>query len=259
MIQLLAFFSSLLSTSIGIGGGCLLVPGLIYCSVEYKKAASTSLALIAIITLTGTISHFLTAKENISFSYIFCFIICCLIGTWTAKPFISLYKGRGAKIIFSIFILFVSIKLLGISNTVAFIFHAIKNMLPESPLLTIIPFAFIVGITATMLGVGGGLVIVPFFVIIHDIPIHAAVLMSLTSMTFLTLSATLVHKKAKNLDNCLLKKMLPKAIVGAIVGVLISNFMPEIILKKTFAITLMVISIHFIFVEFKNIKQNMKR
>ncbi|MFW5887327.1 MAG: TSUP family transporter [Bacteriovoracia bacterium] len=154
MVQVLAFVSSLLSTSIGIGGGCILIPGLIYCSIEYKKAASTSLALIAVTTFIGTISHLFIVKESIPLLYLCYFIPCCLIGTMLAKPIIHLYKGRGAKIAFSFFIFFVAIKLLGISNTVSFIFFSLKDLLPAVPLFSIVPFALLVGFTATLLGVG---------------------------------------------------------------------------------------------------------
>jgi len=68
--------------------------------------------------------------------------------------------------------------------------------------------------------------------------IHAAITLSLTTMFFLTLSATIIHNRFKTLDITPVKSLFIPALTGAVVGAIISSHLPAPILKKLFDIFL---------------------
>ena len=65
-------------------------------------------------------------------------------------------------------------------------------------------------------------------------------------MYFLTISATIVHKKLKNLDTTAMKSMFVPALIGAVTGAVISSYLPAPILTKIFGVFLLLIACKFI-------------
>ncbi len=239
---LIGFFIALLSTGIGIGGGSLLVP--IFMSVfsfDFKKAATTSLATIIPISFIGSVSHFIFLPENPHLQYYFIFIPACVLGSILGGRIVQKRQNRWLKLTFSLFLFVISLKILKIFDFPSLIYSGLHGSLFSNESLFIITIGILVGILAVLLGIGCGLLIVPFFVVVIKLDIHEAITLSLTAMFFLSISATIVHKKLNSLDISLLKKLFFPALTGAIIGVIISSHLPSPILKKIFAMFLLII------------------
>ena len=95
-------------------------------------------------------------------------------------------------------------------------------------------FGFFVGTLAVLLGIGCGLLIVPFFIIIIGFKIHEAIQLSLTTMFFLTFSATIVNNKFNLLDKVAVNILFFPALSGAFFGALLSSYLPASVLKFIF-------------------------
>ena len=239
---LIGFFIALLSTGIGIGGGSLLVP--IFMSVfgfDFKKAAGTSLATIIPISFIGSISHFIFLPENPHLQYYFTFIPACVLGSILGGRVVQRRQNGWLKLAFSLFLLIASLKILKIFDFPSLIYSGLHNSLLSNELLLIIPIGILIGILAVLLGIGCGLLIVPFYVIVINLDIHETITLSLTTMFFLSISATIVHKKLNSLDITLLKKLFIPALTGAVIGAIISSHLPTPILKKIFGVFLFII------------------
>lgn len=100
-------------------------------------------------------------------------------------------------------------------------------------------FGIIIGTLASWLGVGCGLLIVPFFVIVMGFNMHNAICLSLTTMFFLATSATLMHHKLENLNVKAFKALFLPSLAGAVTGSAISGLLPSFFLKQFFGTILM--------------------
>ena len=246
-LVLLGFFVALFSAGIGIGGGTLLVS--ILMSVfrfDFKKAASTSLATIIPISFIGSISHFIFLLNIPSLRYYFMFIPICMLGAILGGRIVYNRQGTWLKFIFSLFLLIVSLRMLRIFDLPYLVYGGLHEALFVNESLSIVLFGVLIGIIAVLLGIGCGLLIVPFYVIIINLDIHEAVTLSLTTMFFLTLSATMIHDRLKTLDIIPIKGLFIPALIGAVSGAIISSHLPAPILKKTFGAFLFVIACNYI-------------
>ena len=100
------------------------------------------------------------------------------------------------------------------------------------------------GFVAGLLGVGGGLIIVPALILIFqgkafnpEIIVHLAIGTSLTTIIFTSLSSIYAHHfthKAVRWD--IVKQLTPGIVIGALLGALIAEYMPANLLQRFFAV-----------------------
>ncbi len=245
-LVLLGFFVALLSAGIGIGGGTLLVSILMSVfGFDFKKAASTSLATIIPISFIGSVSHLIFLPEIPPLRYYFIFIPTCVLGAILGRRIVQKRQNGWLKFAFSVFLLVISLRMLKIFDFPSLIYSGLYGILFSNEWLLIAPMGIFIGIIAVLLGLGCGLLIVPFFVIIVDLDMHEAITLSLTTMFFLTLSATIVQKRFKTLDISSVKSLFIPALTGAVVGAMISNHLPAHILKILFGIFLFIIACNY--------------
>lgn len=116
-------------------------------------------------------------------------------------------------------------------------------------LLLLVGLGVITGLLSGLLGIGGGVVIVPALLIIfHSMGLDPSRLMqyavgtSLGVMVVNATSAASFHLKHEKLSGSLLIKLLPCVCLGVIGGTLLAHFLTTAWLKRIFAILLLFIS-----------------
>lgn len=253
---LLGFFVALFSAGIGIGGGTLFV-SILMSSVfgfDFKRASSTSLATIIPISLIGSISHIVLLSEITHLRFYFTFIPACVLGTFFGMRIVRRRHNGMFRILFSVFLLLISLRMMKVFDFPFLIYNGLHHLiLSSSELILIVPIGILIGTLAVLLGIGCGLLIVPFFLIIMKLNIHEAITLSLTTMFFITLSATIIHNKFKSLDIISVKSLFFPALIGAVSGAVLSSYLPAPILKKLFGLFLFIMAckyiIHDIFIK----------
>jgi len=246
----LGFFVALFSAGIGIGGGALLVPILISVfKFDFKKATSASLATIIPISFIGSVSHFIFSPNISHLQYYFIFIPMCIFGAILGGKFLPKWKVNWLKFAFSIFLIPISLKMLNIFDLISLFYCNLPNIFFINESLIIMLFGIIIGFFAILLGLGCGLLIVPFYIIIIGVDIHEAIKLSLTTMFFLTFSSTMIHSRLKTLDLISLKSLLIPAVLGAVTGAIISSHLPAPMLKQIFGTFLFLIAYKYILEE----------
>ncbi|MCP4553511.1 MAG: sulfite exporter TauE/SafE family protein [Bacteroidetes bacterium] len=246
-LALLGFFVALFSAGIGIGGGTLLVSILMTLfGFDFKKAASTSLSTIIPISFIGSVNYFIFLPEILHLQYYYIFIPACMFGTLLGGKIVQKRQNGWLKFVFSLFLLIVSLRMLKLFDFPSLIYSELLDILFLNEYLLIAPVGILIGIIAVLLGIGCGLLIVPFFVIIMDLNMHEAITLSLTTMFFLSISATAINNRLKALDLTPLKSLFIPALTGAAIGAAISNHLPGAILKKLFGIFLFMIACNYI-------------
>lgn len=108
--------------------------------------------------------------------------------------------------------------------------------------ISYIGLGVIAGFIAGLLGVGGGLIIVPVLIIIfqsnnftHEVIVHMAIGTSLATIIFTSLSSIYAHHythKAIRWD--IVKQLTPGIIIGALLGAVIADFISAKILQQFF-------------------------
>lgn len=111
--------------------------------------------------------------------------------------------------------------------------------------------AILAGILAGLLGVGGGIVIVPvlFWILSMtkfppELSMHMAVATSLATIIFTSISSARAHNKRGSVDRSLLKLWAPGIILGALSGGLAAKFIDASGLKAIFGSIALLVSIN---------------
>ncbi len=110
------------------------------------------------------------------------------------------------------------------------------------------------GVLAGLLGVGGGIVIVP--VLYHlftmlgvdeSVRMHAAVGTSLATIIPTSVMSSRAHKRRGSLDMTLIKNLMPSMVVGVIVGSVASRFLSGASLTAVFACIALLVAVNMAF------------
>jgi len=244
----LGFVVALFSTGVGIGGGTVFISAFISVfKYDFKRSANLSLATIIPISFVGAVSHLFFFSSPPSCKYFFVFIPMCIIGTIIGSKFIHKWNNQWLKWIFTIFLFIASIRILKLVDLPFVIFSSLNEISFTHEAFFIMVFGAFVGIIATWLGVGCGLLIVPFFVIVINFNIHEAICLSLSTMFFLTASATLMNHNFTKLNFKSYKALFLPSIAGAVLGSAISGLLPQFFLKQLFGIILAVIACSYLY------------
>lgn len=120
------------------------------------------------------------------------------------------------------------------------------------------------GMLSGLLGVGGGIVIVPalFAIFLHHQAVPQAMVMQMAIGTSLAVmivtlgSGLYMHNKRHAVMWPLVRKVLPALIVGTVVGAIVAHFLPSHFLSTFFGVFLAAIGVRLLFVKQVNKKVN---
>jgi hypothetical protein len=99
------------------------------------------------------------------------------------------------------------------------------------------------GFLAGLLGVGGGILLVPIFHYLLRLPMHVAVGSSLGVIIFTSIAGTFKHWQANNVDVKLVIAVAVFSIIGSYFGALVCEKMSPDLLKRIFAVILIITAI----------------
>jgi uncharacterized membrane protein YfcA len=128
--------------------------------------------------------------------------------------------------------------------------------------ITCVLLGSIVGFFAGLLGIGGGLIIVPALVYLLPIAgVDANVIMpmalatSLATIVITSFSAALAHHRNQNIPWAIAKKLMIAIACGSLLGAYIADSLSVVALKNTFAIAVLILAVYMFF-SVKNTKKN---
>ena len=178
----------------GIGGGILIVPALVYLlGWNQRLAAGTSLLALVLPAITGVIAYALSGHVNVLLALILAIgsMIGAPIGTWL----LARLPKRALQWSFIAFLVVViALMLVVIPNRDA----AVHIDWVSGPLLWIV--GVVAGVLSGLLGIGGGVVVVPALVIGFGASDLIAKGTSLLMIIGTSISGTISNVKRKNVD-----------------------------------------------------------
>jgi len=97
---------------------------------------------------------------------------------------------------------------------------------------------FLTGVYATLFGLGGGFIFVPYFYLGLGMPVHKAIGSSLTSIIFVTSSAVVAYSFQRRIDFKLALLLMVAAAPSAFLGAWLTRFFDPYFLRVLFAVLL---------------------
>lgn len=104
--------------------------------------------------------------------------------------------------------------------------------------LAILAAGFAAGLLASMMGVGGGFLLVPFLALLVGLPMHVSIGISLSSIVATSISSTMVYARDDLVDFKLGLLLETTTSLGAILGSYTALGLPEDVLKTIFGMSL---------------------
>jgi len=111
----------------------------------------------------------------------------------------------------------------------------------------------VVGLVAPAAGIGGGVLMVPAFLVIFpafgiapDMAAHMAVGSSVGAAALMSLSAVHAHARNGAVDWRVFKALAPGLIVGAVIGGVIAHGLPDDILRRVFGALMLLLAIYLV-------------
>lgn len=210
------FLVSLIFSMFGQGGGSLYTPILVLLGYATLVSVSASLVLNLITALFATLVYFRSKLVDLRLALVF-------IPGIIAGSFIGGAWGNfvDTKIILWLFVIF----LIGAGGRMLYT-HWEKSQTAEtkslhpSPSLYLIValFSFGVGILSGLLGVGGGIVIVPFLIFAYKVPAKISAGTTGFMVIFSSLFGVIGHSAFGHLDLGLIAGAVATVATGAVIG-----------------------------------------
>ncbi len=244
-------FVGFLSGLFGVGGGFLTTPFLIFSGIPPAIAVGTQAPQLVASSLAGAMGHFRRGHVDLKMGLVMLIggVLGSFVGIWIFK--LLEYLGQ---IDFAISVLY--IVLLGIIGSLMLVegfstlFVKKTNVRKEfntyrvSPMILSLPYkmrfprsklfisvlipagiGFIGGILASILGIGGGFLLVPAMIYILGMPTVLVAGTSLFQIIFTTASATIMHSTMnQTVDVVLAVILILGGVVGAQIGVVFAKY-----------------------------------
>lgn len=259
MIELIFYIalgicSGFLGGLLGLGGGVVLVPVLVYAMPFLgidgpnlaKIAVATSLAIVVPTAISSTRTHL--ARHAVEWRALLALAPAVILGSFGGTMIAANVSGVTVVLVFVVFLLYSAWRLAGLT-------HASRNReltpLPGAASMTAKGAG--IGVLSALVGVGGGVLSVP--VLTAHLPMQRAVGTGAALAVPLSLAGMagymLLTPPPECAANCVGYVYWPGALLTAVpavlmapVGARVAHTMPVLTLKRVFAVLLLLVSLN---------------
>ena len=238
--------AGLLGGLLGIGGGSIVVPGLVFfLRFDQHKAHGTSLAVVLAMSAASVTAYsrgghidWLLAAE-MAFGGVF--------GAFAGARVVAALNGPMLRWIFALFLLVVGVRMIAAGllepNGAAQAQHALSGLSIQAHVLIAVATGVLTGFLSSLLGIGGGMVMVPAMVLLLGVDQHTAQGVSLAAIMPTALTGMFLHHNMGNVEPRVAKWVGAGAIGGGIAGAGTAALLPGRTLKLVFGVFLVVMSV----------------
>lgn len=183
LLCLIIFATSVVFSMVGLGGGAIYTPIQVWFGVDFHVAATTSLFLIMVTSISATIVFH--KAEKIDWPLAWCFESVTAVGGFLGGYFSDQFSNEILTIIFSSIVAVSGVIMLSNLTPARFQYHPHKHFyvwrrkLYNEEYYINVPLALIVGFIAGacsgLLGIGGGMLKIPLMVMLLGVPMDIAI------------------------------------------------------------------------------------
>lgn len=252
LLPILGLFIGILASLTGVGGGAIIVPilSLLYAFAP-ASAVGTSLAAIVFTAVAATFTYWRQKRIFFKTGVIVSFATApgAVIGAYLT----GVVSANVLGIAFSVFLIIVAIKILTeilprrrgerkIDTEIQGSENDLFNY-KRSRLYLAFALGFVSGIISGLLGVGGGLVLVPLLIFVLELDIHVAVATTMFTMIFTALAGVVQHFVLGNVNFEFALMLGVGSILGTQIGAYIYKRASHTLMRGVFAAILLAISV----------------
>jgi uncharacterized membrane protein YfcA len=230
------FVAGFLSGIFGVGGGILIVPALVMVmKMDQRMAHGTSLAAVLPIAISSMASYAL--EDKVDWPVAMLLTAGAVAGAVIGTHVLHLLPHRALSVIFVALLLATAARLL-VDHSEALG----RSELTVGGAIALVLIGIVTGILAGLLGVGGGIVMVPAMVVGFGIPSAIAKGTSLAVIIPTSIMGTWRNRAKRNVDLTIAAAVGLAGVVSAFVAGKISVEMSETTSNVLFAILLCVVA-----------------
>jgi uncharacterized protein len=223
--------AGILGGLVGVGGGVVMIPLMTeILKFRQQEAHGTSIVAVVFTAMAGSFIYYLHGSADVPASALLaamslCTVrfgvkFCCFLPEWKLKRY------------FGVFLLMMVLLLLA----KPFLPHIVQGSSPAwIRWFILVILGVMTGFVSGMMGVGGGIFMVPMMVIFAGIVQHTAQGISLLAMIPASIVGSWTHWKAGNIRTSLLPGLIAGVLVGVYAGGSFAHVMPETGLRYIFA------------------------
>lgn len=226
-----------MSGMFGVGGGILIVPALIYLAMhDARRAAGTSLLAILPVSIVGVVTYAIGGHVDVWLSLILA------VGSIAGAPIGSWLLSRVSRIALTLsFIVFLLVVIVSM-----FVVIPSRDAVVHITWLTgagLFVLGFAVGIMSGLLGIGGGVIIVPMLVLLFGASDLVAKGSSLLMMIATSISGTVSNAIRRNVDVPAAITVGGTACLTTTLGAWVAQAVSPFVATIAFAVFLMLIAV----------------
>ena len=228
--------AGLLSGMFGVGGGILIVPGLVWVvSMEQRRAHGTSLAAVLPIAMFGLVTY--VANDHVDLGAAVALTVGSLGGTLLGTAWLA----RAPKRLLSIG--FAAVLAASAARLVFEIDGSVEHSLTPGSVAVLVATGFVAGVLAGLLGIGGGVVMVPAMMLVLGLAPVVAKGTSLAVIVPTAIIGTWRNRRNLNLDARAAAIVGVSGVGTAVVGGVIADRMHDHVSNLLFALLLVYMAV----------------
>ncbi len=223
-----AFFVGILSSVLGVGGGFITTPCLILLGIQEAYAVGTALVMIIFTALSSSIAYYRNSsltEYRTGLLIAITTVIGAIVGSMTSSLMATLDPAL-FRIVFAVCLIPIAIKMIlfpkqkkGSENVIDEVEHdeVIWWGFERRELLSTL-LGLIGGFSSGLLGIGGGVLMVPILVHVGKLSMHKAVATSMFIMIFTSIAGAAVKLGMGQVHPDLAFFLIIGIIIGAQIG-----------------------------------------
>lgn len=213
----IGLLAGVLSALLGIGGGLIMVPGMTQMlRIRQHRAVGTSLAVILPTAIAASYRYHQEAIEKgtqgLQFWIIFWLAVGGVLGAMYGARIANAIGARQLRRVFGVFVVITGMWM--IVRALTDFPSGVGAAVDVARALQMLGIGILVGVISGLLGVGGGLVMVPALALAIGTPQHQAQGTSLAVIIPVSISGALVHMQRGNV----VWPLVPALSFGAVLG-----------------------------------------
>lgn len=236
-----------ISTLLGIGGGAFQVQVLsAWAPMRMKRAVGTSLAMITAVVAVGCVVQVVTQPQDILWGEAGLLVGGAIAGAPVGSWLLRIIPRQAFRYVFAVFLVIVAVRMFGFIPQATHLIGDSPEVTEPSTIAFALAAGFMAGMTSTLFGIGGGMVIVPALMLGYsDLSDKFEIARATSLVAILPISAwgTFLLTRKGNLELKLLPMLLPLCTVSAIAGVILAYWIHPDFLSIVFAALLVVMAV----------------
>jgi len=253
LLPVFGFLIAIVASLTGIGGGIFMVPVM---TLLYEflpaNAAGTSLTVIIFTAAASTLNY--ARQKRIYWRTGLALAIVTAPGAYLGAWLTTILNPRDLGLIFGFFLIGVAVYIIADLNNLRRSQNQetkarmsdIELVKSRKTLVLGAGLSFFGGLASGLLGIGGGLLVVPIMTFAMGMAIHFATATSMFTMIFTSISGVAQHYQANHIDFVTALLLALGAIFGAQVGAYASKRISSKNLRRVFGIVVIVSGVNMI-------------